>query len=130
MLIQGVEVSIGNTVSFKTKHHYDKVSHTGTFVGILHYNVAKSMFDVTAYYKNLIHSSIALDIPYTNCEYVVIQDESGKYFAATEAWMQENSFKKISEKYIDVRIYNVENDVVANTIFQKLRELGYPSKKM
>lgn len=130
MLIQGVEVNIGDNVTFKTKHQYDKSSRNGKFVGVIHFSVAKSMFDIVAYYKNLIHSSITLDIPYTNCEYVVIQDENGKYFASTEAWMQEASFKKISESYVDIRVYNVENDTVANTVIQKLRELGYPAKKM
>lgn len=130
MLIQGIEVNTGDTVTFKTKHQYDKSSRTGKFVGIVHFNLAKSMFDIVAYHKNLIHASITLDIPYTNCDYVVIQDENSKYFASTEAWMQESSFKKISESFIDVRIYNVADETVANTVIQKLRDIGHPAKKM
>ena len=130
MIVQGIEVNIGDTVSFRTKHYYDKTDKSGKLLGLLHYTVARTMFDIVAYHKNLIHLDIKSDTPYTNMDYLVIIDEDNKYFATSEDWLVSGTFKKISQSYIDVRIYNVDNESTAAKVLQELRFLGYPTKRM
>ena len=43
----------------------------------MHFDVAKTLFDIVAYYKNLTHQNIISDTPFTEMEYLVIKDESG-----------------------------------------------------
>ena len=128
--VQGVEINLKDKVSFMTKHNYDKVVKVGYVVGFLHFDVAKTMFDIVAYYKNLAHQNIISDTPFTEMEYLVIKDENSKYFASPEQWMVEGSFKKISENYRDFRIYNIETDVQSAKVLLELKNLGYPSKQL
>lgn len=130
MIIQGVDVKLGDTVTFKTKHVYDKTSRTGKLIGVNHFDLAKTMFDIVAYHKNLNHSEITSEVPYTNMEYVVIKDEQGKYFASAEVWMIDNTFKTVSEEFKDFRVYNVDSTEKMNEVIRILREKGYPSKLM
>ena len=130
MIIQGVEVNIGDTVAFRTKHYYDKTDKNGKLIGLLHYSVAKTMFDIVAYHKNLIHLDIVTETPYTNMEYIVIIDEYGQYFASAEAWMVSGSFKKVTDSYIDIRVYNVADESTAAKVMQEIRYLGHPVKRM
>lgn len=128
--VQGIEVNLKDKVSFITKHNYDKVVKVGSVVAFMHFDVAKTLFDIVAYYKNLTHQNIISDTPFTEMEYLVIKDENNKYFASPEQWMVEGSFKKISENYRDFRIYNIDNDVQAAKVLHELKNLGNPAKQL
>lgn len=125
-LIKSVSVETGNTITFKTKHLYDHNDRTGTLVGFVHYDMAKTYFtEIPDYYQNLNFELIPNAVPFNQLTYVVIKTSDGKFFAAAEEWIADGTFKKISNKYKDIRIIGIEDGDELNILLQDIRNRGY-----
>lgn len=124
------EVSINQTITFRTKHRYDHNDHTGTFVGMLHYEVAKKLFDIHLYYQNLDQTKIVNPTPTKNLTFVVIMDGDGKYFAAAEEWITDGSFKVVADTHIDIRVFGISNAEEQDALLQIIRAAGHSVQVM
>lgn len=126
LTIQNVSFDTGNTISFRTKHLYDHRDHVGTFVGHIHYDLAKTYFTTLAnYYQGLDFTKIPNAKPFNEANYLVIKNSDGFFFAAAEEWIESGSFKKISNQYKDIRIIGIETADELNILLQEIRNKGY-----
>ena len=115
------QLSVGDTIRFKSISTHDNVYWKGTIQAICKYKAAKAFSDIDAYYLDVKKTYSALPAKEALTYYVLDVIENDGSIASTRAfaveWMDASTLELIEEdSYSDIRIYNVSDAVKAEII--------------
>ena len=107
------DVSIGDTIRFKTLSAHDNVVWTGEVASICNYTTAKVFYDVDAYYAEIKRTVTSLTSK-ESLTYLILKvtqsDNSTAYVAVAKEWVDESTLEKVSgNTHTDIRIYNIDS---------------------
>lgn len=124
------DLTIGQTIAFKSISQYDNVEWRGVIVGFGDYNLIRSLQDVLPYYQNVKKTKPDI-LPIDRLNYVILDVYENTKTTVTnrrvfaKEWMDVSSLKIVNvHNYIDVRVFNVEQNQL-QTILDLLNSNGY-----
>lgn len=134
MIIHGTEININDRVSFSVMHEFDISRKIGIFKGEGHYSVVRHLMDVNAYFRNLKHQEIESihgknNTPVSEKSFYIFQTDEGNFLCADE-WIRPLSLKVISNKFIDMRVFNIKDEADEVKLLTYLRGTGYDVVKI
>lgn len=123
-------ISIGQTISFRTINTFDNVKRVGTVTGLCDYDVARLFLDVDTYQQQVLHTDpdmgSARDLHYFIISYKEDSEATTtKKIAIAREWMSPGSVELVDEKpFIDFRVYNISS-TKATDIINLIKSAGY-----
>lgn len=121
MITSADQLSVGDTIRFKSISTHDNVYWKGTIQAICKYKAAKAFSDVDAYYLDIKKTNSSLPVKEALTYLVLDVIENDGSITSTRAfaieWMDPSTLELVEEdSYSDIRIYNVSDAIKAEII--------------
>lgn len=134
MIIQGKAVNINDKVTFSVFHEYDVAPKVGIFKGESHYSIVREHMDINAYFLNLKHQDIATiygknNTPLSERSFLIFETDEGN-FLCDEQWIRPLTFSVISNKFIDLRIFNIQDNNDELNLITTIKDAGFTVVKI
>lgn len=127
-LVDPNSITNGQTIRFKSISTHDNVIWTGKVVGIVNYDIARSIEDIDTYYLDVKKYNADLKAKEA-LTYLVLHVAENETTTVTRvfatAWIDEGSLEIVEENtYVTIKVYDVNSDR-AKDILTAIQDLGY-----
>lgn len=129
-VISASSLQIGQYVSFTCRHPTDQNTYDGKIVGIVGYDIAKTVEGDLIPYHREVEKVVTNIQPYSTLTYLIIEysqsNQSGLKLVRAREWIDESSITVYNpDTSFDIRIYNMSRDNYGQVVLDLLKSNGF-----